>query len=247
MEMAIVTGASKGLGKEISNALIESNIEVVGLSRNINDIKNDSKGLYSHHIIDLTNINEIEAIITRLCQQMIAHQPKKVYVINNASMIEPIERLGNLENHLIEKAVQLNYLAPMYINNLLMEEIGGGNIDLVIVNVTSGAAERPIHGWSIYNSTKAAINMHTKVAGFEQENSGGHHKIIGFNPGIMDTTMQSTIRGSKKDAFAEIDKFLNYKESGKLRHPKIVGKALINMILNEHLSNGKIYTIEEIL
>ncbi|PNB76541.1 short-chain dehydrogenase, partial [Pseudomonas sp. FW305-BF6] len=31
-------------------------------------------------------------------------QPKKVYVINNAGMVEPIERLGFLDANLIEKA-----------------------------------------------------------------------------------------------------------------------------------------------
>jgi benzil reductase ((S)-benzoin forming) len=251
MDIAIVTGASKGLGFEISKTLVHSNIEVIGLSRSTNDhvdyFEKMKKNIYTHLQIDLCNRNEIETIFKGIIQKLIMKQPKKVYVINNAGMVEPIERLGFLDANLIEKAVQLNYLAPMIINNLLLKELRPYNIEVLIVNVTSGAAERSIHGWSVYNSSKAAINMHTNVAGLEQEKDDKHHKIIGFNPGIMDTDMQCVIRGAKEDAFVEINKFLDYKKNGELRSPELVGKALIHLLLNEELMNGKIYSIKDLI
>lgn len=251
MEVALVTGASKGLGYDISKALIEHGIEVIGLSRSSNErVQNlitNSKGRYSHLPINLTNVEEIEPLIKRICGRVITGRSQKLYVINNASMIEPIERLGFLDNSSIQQAVHLNLLAPMFINNLLLKELRTEDIELVIVNVTSGAAKRPIHGWNVYNATKAAINMHTKVAGLEQESIKSSHKIVAFNPGIMDTDMQGTIRGAQEEAFSEINKFLSFKTNGSLRQPSEVAKALVALILNENLSNGKIYSVDELL
>ncbi|WP_141433949.1 SDR family NAD(P)-dependent oxidoreductase [Bacillus sp. 03113] len=251
MELAFVTGVSKGLGYSISEVLAEHGIEVIGLSRNTNEmVKNlmtNSKGQYTHISADLINVEEIESLIKRICQRILAEKPQKLYVINNASIIEPIERLGFLDNHSIQQAVHLNLLAPMLINNTFLKELRNEDIELVIVNVTSGAAERPIHGWNVYNGTKAAINMHTKVAGLEQENIKGSHKIIAFNPGLMDTDMQGTIRGAEEEAFTEINKFLSFKTNGDLRQPSKVASALVDLILNENLMNGKIYSVNELL
>ncbi|WP_430510623.1 SDR family NAD(P)-dependent oxidoreductase [Gottfriedia solisilvae] len=252
MDLAIVTGASKGLGYEISKAFLQSSFEVIGLSRsmnsNMNNFKKTQNNVYSHIQIDLCDIKEIEVKFKGIVQKIITKQPKKVYVINNAGMVDPIERVGYLEAAIIEKAVQLNYLTPMLINNLLLKELIDYEIEIIIVNVTSGAAEHPIHGWSVYNSTKAAINMYTKVAGLELEsNMDSKNKMIGFNPGVMDTYMQYVIRRSKQDAFAEINKFLDYKKNNELRSPEVVSNALLNLLFQTELKNGRIYSIKELL
>ncbi|WP_416435080.1 SDR family NAD(P)-dependent oxidoreductase [Priestia megaterium] len=251
MRFAIVTGVSKGLGYDISKVLTELNIDVIGLSRSTNEtVENlikSSNGQFTHIPMDLINVDEIESLIKEVCHQILARKPQKVYVFNNASMIEPIERLGYLDNNLIQQAINLNLVAPLFINNSLLKILRNEDIELVIVNITSSAAERPIYGWNIYNGTKAAINMHTKVAGLEQESINASHKIVGFNPGLMDTDMQGTIRGADQDAFTEIDKFLNFKKNGDLRPSRDVAKALMDIILSENLINGKIYSINEIL
>ncbi|MET1249438.1 (S)-benzoin forming benzil reductase [Sporolactobacillus sp. STCC-11] len=251
MEMALVTGVSKGLGFQISKILTEQNIEVIGLSRSTNEkvqsLITNSKGRYSHISADLTHLDEIESLMKRVCERIADAKPHKLYVVNNASMVEPIERVGFLDHHAIQKAVQLNLLAPMLINNTLLKELRNEAFEVIIVNVTSGAAERPIHGWSVYNATKAAVNMHTEVAGLEQENTKESNKIVAFSPGIMDTEMQDTIRSAEEDAFADINTFLGFKTNGNLRQPSEVAKALIGLILNEQLQNGKIYHVDELI
>lgn len=251
MEMALVTGASKGLGYDVSRLLAEQGLKVISLSRSTNErvqrLTTIHKGLYSHISSDLTNVEAIEPLIREICQQVVAEKPRKLIVINNAGTVEPIERLGFLDNQLIQRAIRINVLAPIMINNTLLNELRDEAIEVVIVNVTSGAAERPFHGWNVYSATKAAINIHTKVAGLEQENGKTANKIIAFSPGIMDTEMQEKIRGADEKAFTEIDQFLSFKTDGKLRQPAQVAKALVNLILNKNLINGRVYSVGEIL
>lgn len=251
MEMALVTGASKGLGYEVSRILTEQGLKVIGLSRSTNErvqrLTANRKGLYSHVSFDLTDVEAMEPLIRKICRQIGAEKPRKLIVINNAGTVEPIERLGFLDNQLIQRAVRINVLAPIIINNTVLNVLRDESIELVIVNVTSGAAERPIHGWNVYSTTKAAINMHTKVAGIEQENGKTANKIIAFSPGIMDTEMQGTIRGADEQAFTEIDQFVSFKTNGKLRPPAQVAKALVDLILNRNLINGRVYSVGELL
>jgi 3-oxoacyl-[acyl-carrier protein] reductase len=67
---------------------------------------------------------------------------------------------------------------------------GGGTI----VNISSGAAERPLEGWSAYCAAKAGLAMLTRSLGLECGGRGVN--AYGLRPGVVDTAMQVTIRAS---------------------------------------------------
>src|SRR5699024_12833001 len=116
------------------------------------------------------------------------------------------------------------------------------------VTITSGAAERPIYGWSAYGSSKASMNMYTKTVALEQASLQTGNKIIAFSPGIMDTEMQQTIRMSDPTAFQDVDTFRHYKKNDQLQDPQIVGEILVNILLNETgIKNGHIYYVHDYL
>ncbi|BBN97661.1 SDR family NAD(P)-dependent oxidoreductase [Sporolactobacillus terrae] len=251
MELAIVTGGSRGLGYETSRMLLERGIRVIGISRSINAtidaLIKASNGHYVHIAANLADASDVSSVMQQVCTRISSEKPEKVYVVNNAGTVEPIERLGHLDDLPIQQAIQLNMLAPMLINNRILQQLDGEKTELVIVNVTSGAAERVIHGWGVYCTTKAAIEMHTKTAGLEQEQAGLPHKVIAFSPGIMDTEMQETIRSAAAEAFADHSTFVGFKENGKLRPPATVAGTLVNLILNEPLVNGKVYDVNDLI
>jgi NAD(P)-dependent dehydrogenase (short-subunit alcohol dehydrogenase family) len=63
-----------------------------------------------------------------------------------------------------------------------------------IINVSSGAAHRPLPGWSAYCAAKAGLAMLTRALAAEYGEQG--IRVFGFAPGIVDTDMQATIRAS---------------------------------------------------
>ena len=67
---------------------------------------------------------------------------------------------------------------------------GGGTI----VNVSSGAALRPLEGWSAYCAGKAGMAMLTQAIKLEEAANG--IRVFGFQPGTTDTDMQVLIRAS---------------------------------------------------
>jgi benzil reductase ((S)-benzoin forming) len=251
MKYAIITGSSKGLGEAIATRMLEENVNVIGVSRSENvALKELARKLsvdYSFYRCNLDSPTEIRSVFQEISELVFNERTNKVYLINNAGIIEPIDTVGNLDEAAILTNVQVNLTAPIQISNFILARAKETNIPLTIANVTSGAAERPVHGWSLYCSTKAGVNMFTRTTGLELENQQSQCKVIGYSPGIMDTEMQSTIRSSSEEAFAEIDKFKDFKEKGMLRSPTVVANALVKLVLEGEVENGKIYYVNDLL
>ncbi|MEH7883538.1 (S)-benzoin forming benzil reductase [Bacillus sp. JJ1609] len=250
MKYAVITGASRGLGAAVAQKLLTEGIHVISVARHENtELKQAAAEAgtgYMHFVCNLGFEEQVQNVFSEIAETVFK-DAEQVFVINNAGVIEPIEVAGELDSSLVMTNVQVNLNAPIMICNLFLQKAKKTAVETVIANVTSGAAERPIHGWSIYCSTKAAINMFTMTAGLELEKAESSSKIIAFSPGIMDTDMQATIRSSSEEAFAELETFKNYKEKGSLRSPEIVAGALVELLLGSHLENGKVYKVNDLL
>ncbi|MFB6467490.1 (S)-benzoin forming benzil reductase [Cytobacillus sp. Hz8] len=248
MKLAIITGASKGLGYAITEKLMEEKFAVITISRTENkQLKSAAEKLklfYQFFSCDFTQLDEIENAFQQIGKIMTSTSFDSIYLFNNAGVVEPIEAIGHLNSQALISNIQVNLMAPMLITNIMLEWV---NAPLTIINVTSGAAERPFHGWSAYCSTKAGINMFSQTFALEQEISEGKHKILAFNPSIMDTEMQSAIRSSSKDAFHLLEQFQDYKKEGMLRSPEVVANALIQFVLKDDYKSGQVYHVNDLL
>ncbi|OZS77841.1 hypothetical protein CF394_08790 [Tetzosporium hominis] len=243
MELAVVTGASKGLGEGLVESFLEKGIPVIGIARSETAKR---EGLTSL-LYDLSKSGVPLTAAEHVWQEVVKSGATKVTLIHNASVIDPIERIGKLDPDRVETAFRVNVMAPMLMTNVWLTKAKSWDGQLTIVNVTSGAGSRPISGWSVYNSTKAAINMHTQVAGLELDQENSKHRVIAYNPGVMDTGMQETIRSSSEEAFADVGRFQELKEKGDLRSPRTVADALVELLDAPPIENGRIYSVSELL
>src|SRR5699024_12219854 len=100
--------------------------------------------------------------------------------------------------------------APMILMNTMINE--SNNALFIGANISSGAADRPMYGWSAYCSSKASIDMYTKTLALEQKALGTNHKVFAFSPGIMDTEMQEKIHSSIRKQLANLETYKVYHE-----------------------------------
>lgn len=252
VEIAIVTGVSRGLGEAIAKSLLASGINVIGISRNTNDqlieLAKQRDLLYQHEAYDLEEVDFLEDRLKHLAKYMFSLNPTKLYLVNNAGMVEPVDQAMNINSTDLIKHFKVNAIAPIIIMNYLLQAANKQSVPLLGVNVTSGAAERAVHGWSAYGSSKASINLYTETVAAEQKETGTKNKVIAFNPGIMDTKMQEVIRSSNQAAFKEVNQFIKYNKDKMLKDPIKVSKALMSIILNDtQIVNGKIYDVKSYL
>lgn len=253
--LAVITGVSRGLGASLAKLLLETGVNVFGISRsedeNLKEIAAEHNRVYKHFTCDLSDVKMLEQTLDEIHEELDQLRKEQVietiYLLNNAGVIHPIHQSQHIKSEELIRHVTINSIVPMVITNQFLNRQKDHDLPLIIANVTSGAAERPIYGWSAYCSTKASLNMYTKTVALEQEELGTENKIIAFSPGVMDTEMQTEIRSSTKEQFADIEKFKGYKLSNSLRDTDIVAGVLIDIITDEDVKNGKIYYITNYL
>ncbi|WP_027963547.1 (S)-benzoin forming benzil reductase [Halalkalibacillus halophilus] len=251
MKFAIVTGASRGLGHAVAKDLLEGEYHVITVSRKrkTNEFKNfanENRKSYFHFSCDLSDLEALSETSHDIVKTLAKHEVEELLIINNAGMVGPIGPVGSLENFEVAKHVSLNYTAPMLLVNTLKQHVETNH--LMVINITSGAAEKQIYGWNVYGSSKAAINMYTKTAALEAEELKNGDVHIAFSPGVMDTDMQGEIRNTDQDDFKDVENFKNLKEQGNLKSPEEVASALTQLIKTpSKIENGRIYNVNELI
>lgn len=251
MKYFIITGASKGLGAATVQHLIKENHHLICIARTENEklVQEAKKSGVKITFIqeDLSQYEKVAGMVQEVLHKIEKQQVTEIYVINNAGMVDPIKPAGKAEASLVAKSMHLNLLTPMLVTNEFLRITEEWSCKKVIVNISSGAANRPIFGWNTYGTTKAGLDMFTKSVGLEQQSATYPTTILSFSPGIMDTDMQGIIRQADKEDFANVDVFKDYHEKGALRTPSFVAEKMLNLLLSDELENGRVYDIKEFI
>ncbi len=229
MKIFIITGASKGIGHALATILEAEGHKVLRIARsNPNQLPNLMP-------LDITDKHANKKILDWL--KSFLPLATEITLINNAGMIGPIEQIGQLDNEHIEKAIALNITSPLTLTNDFISLTQALPIPKNVINISSGAGRHVYSGWSIYCTTKAAIDQFSRTMHVEQEKQKYPINITALAPGVIDTEMQDEIRNSDETAFPHIHRFIDLKESGKLLSPHDSATMIINY-LNSPLMQG---------
>ncbi len=224
MTIVFITGASRGLGKALTELLLEDDdVRVVGISRT----QNIEHPNYRHKILDLSDIETVERY------RFPVEEYDKYILINNAGTIEPIAHIGHEFATDIKRNYNINLLSPSILINMFMRQFSNTGKPIHIINVSSGAGKYPIDGWSSYCASKSGLDMFSLTLKEEITIDGKVNVFIhSIAPGVVDTNMQEIIRDSNSDNFSNIDKFKNYYENDILTSPEEVALKFKEVIDN---------------
>lgn len=227
MDIVIVTGASKGIGNELSKQLKVKGKKVIGIARTM---PRDEKGFVS---ADLSDTASLEGLMTTILEENI-EGASSFTLINNAGMVDPIGLIGSVQAEVIAKAIEVNLTAPILMANAFISRLQNYQGIKRIVNISSGAGRKPYEGWGTYCTTKAGLDHFTRVVALEQTNAKYPVEIVAIAPGIIDTGMQETIRASAADEFPLLNQFIDYKEQGLLSSAEQTAHKLIAFMEHEN-------------
>lgn len=226
-KLIIITGINKGLGNAFFNLFLkEEDITIVAISRNLNEEQKKIKNTYRRVVFiekDLSTLNNVEEELN--LNTYYTSQFKEVIFINNAASVNPIEAIGNFDNEAIVKAVKLNTIAPILLTNNIIKNNTSKRIR--IFNISSGAARRPIIGWSLYCSTKSANEMFFNTLKLQEENNK-NIKVHNLDPGVMDTDMQKNIRSKGEKIMPNVELFKEYYKKEQLRSAEEVALEIVS-------------------
>ena len=232
MNYFLITGASRGFGNAVARLLIENKKnKIIGICRNEPEI---DPGQADRLLFFKYNLNEVKGIpemVSTIMNQIDYDSINSIHLINNAATITPVGPLATCDPDLIIRHYHLNILAPVLITSSFMHSTRDLNCEKKILNITSGAAFKPYFGWSSYCSSKAALEMFTRCLALE---SGNSYTIQTYDPGMMDTAMQDEIRSKSPTEFIHVDKFISFKEEGKLSQPEFNAGQFVKIHFNKY-------------
>jgi NAD(P)-dependent dehydrogenase (short-subunit alcohol dehydrogenase family) len=214
--VAIVTGASKGLGRAVAGELARAGISLVIDARGA-----DALAVAERELSQLVPVVAIAgdvadgAHVHALVEAAERRFGRIDLVVNNASTIgrSPLPALDQLSPSVFDRVFTTNVYAPLHlIQHALpvMRRNGGGTI----VNVSSDAAVEAYAGWGGYGAAKAALEHMSRVLAAELDGSGV--SVIVADPGDMDTELH---RAAVPDA-----------DVAQLADPRDVAPALLRAI-----------------
>ncbi|UYP01001.1 (S)-benzoin forming benzil reductase [Oceanotoga sp. DSM 15011] len=251
MNVFIITGASRGLGESIVKNLMKNENEIICISRTVNkdiiELAHEKNVRVEYIDFDLNDIYRIEELFEEIFEKIEISKTENLYLINNAGVIVPIKPMGKIENEEIIDNVKVNMIAPILMTNVFLKKTKEIYINKVVLNISSGAAVKPVYGWGAYCSSKSGLNMFSQVSALEQEKIGTNTKIISFAPGVVDTSMQHKIRNSKEKDFIDVKKFIDLKNNGILLTPGMVASKIVELLIEDELENGGVYHINDFL
>lgn len=252
MKYAIITGSSKGLGASTAKQLLKAGIHVLGIARETNDslmqVAKEAGVTYQHFNCNLSDTNQLDRTFEKINDQVFKKDTELVYLINNAATVKPIDIATRQTSEAVQAHMQLNLIAPILTTSLVLKRAKHCGIKTVITNVSSGAAGRSTYGWSLYGSSKAGLNRYTETVALEQTELKTGHKVILFDPSLMDTNMQGDIRSTSPEAFQDVEQFKQYKIENKLSNTTDVANVLVKILLDDtEIINGKYYSIKDYL
>jgi NAD(P)-dependent dehydrogenase (short-subunit alcohol dehydrogenase family) len=223
-EIAFVTGVSRGIGREIARALAESGATVVATARNRGDadkvaadiVRGGGKAIGL--ACDVADAGSIAAAVSAARNKA---GPITI-LINNAGTIDPIGSLHEADPAEWAKNLQVNLAGPAAAAHAVLPDMLSARRG-TIINISSGAAHRPVTGWSAYCAAKAGLLMLTRSLAADYGERG--IRVFGLAPGLVDTDMQGAIRASGIGPVAKLPR-----ES--LSNPREPAQAIVFLALN---------------
>ncbi|MNR07579.1 Benzil reductase ((S)-benzoin forming) [compost metagenome] len=194
--------------------------------------------------LDLTQSDKIESELHKIFNLLDKEKVAKITLINNAGSLGKVGPLEKLDIETITQTITLNTTVPFVLSSVFIRYFQGWQAKKSIINITSGAALKPYFGWSIYCSSKAAINMLTQTIALEQADVENAVKVLAIAPGVVDTDMQAEIRRSDKSNFKDIERFIALKEEGGLNDALTVGEKIFEMDNDDSLQSAAILRVE---
>jgi NAD(P)-dependent dehydrogenase (short-subunit alcohol dehydrogenase family) len=187
-KVALVTGASSGIGRATALLLAQKGASVVAAGRSEKDLTSlrdhlkSKKGSIKIHLADLTEFSQVDRMVSEIVQNF----GQIDVLVNSAGII----MTGNIEDTTIDdwdKMMNINLRSVFHLTRLCVPHLieTKGNV----VNVSSVAGTRAFPNVLAYCVSKAAIDQLTRCSALELAAKGV--RVNAVNPGVVVTNLHT--------------------------------------------------------
>ena len=223
--IALVTGASRGIGAATAKALASAGVHVILTARKVRDLETVEESIHAaggSATIAPMDLTESDSI-ARLTAAVAERWDRLDTLIINAAMLPPLTPVTQIEPKAFNQALTLNVLATQALlaafDPLLKQSEAGGRV----IGLTSSVGAEPRAYWGAYSASKAAFDNLLACYAEETTRASGTSVVI-LDPGATRTEMRAR-------AYPGEDPHL-------VKSPKVVGQRIVEILSCTHRSAG---------
>ena len=217
-KVAVITGASRGLGVGIAEAAREAGMSLVVCSRNRPALEPSS----TVHALE-ADVSKAEDV-DRLAREAVERFGHVDLWVNNAGLLDPVGPLRETEPGDLATHFEVNVLGVALGSRAFLRLLHEGDRTGVLLNIASGAGRRVYEGWAAYCAGKAAVDHLSEVIAAEEHE---RVRVYAVAPGVLDTPMQAQVRSHDASWFPQKPKFMDAHATGSLVPPRQAGERLL--------------------
>jgi NAD(P)-dependent dehydrogenase (short-subunit alcohol dehydrogenase family) len=229
-KIALVTGASRGIGYAASLALAQAGAHVVALARTVGGLeelddairaKGGAATLVPLDLKDHDGIARLGAALNERYQRL-------DILIGNAGVLGPLSPLGHVEPKAWDEVIAVNVTANWQLIRCmdpLLQKSEAGRV----VFISSGVGSNPRAYWGPYAVSKAALDVLTRT--YAAETIWTNIRVNLLNPGPTRTRMRATA--------------LPGEDPMTLKTPDVVGEKIVELCLPSFQHTGMVYDMRK--
>ncbi|MBO4983759.1 MAG: SDR family NAD(P)-dependent oxidoreductase [Clostridia bacterium] len=192
-KIAIVTGATSGIGYEIARTLIQKyNCKVYGIARSVKKLEHLREELGPHNFLCCTMDVSDRCSWEKLRVYFETQNEHPDILINCAGILPKFASVNNTSIENIEKAMDVNFMSCVYSCKIIMPIMNKGGM---VVNVSSASALCSFGGISAYSASKSALLRFSEALSCEQKDLS----VSCVMPGFVKTDIMKEQGATKKD------------------------------------------------
>lgn len=228
--IALVTGASRGIGYFTALALARAGAHVIATARTVGgleELDDEIRAAGGSATLVPFDLIDMEAI-DRLGGAIFERWGKLDILVANAGILGVISPIGHIEAKVFEKVMAVNVTATwrlMRSVDPLMRKSDAGRALLL----SSGAARKCPAFWGPYSASKAAVEALART--WAAESLKTPMKIISVDPGATRTAMRAQAVPGEDPSI--------------LPHPSEVAATLVSLASPDMTETGKLYIVRE--
>jgi NAD(P)-dependent dehydrogenase (short-subunit alcohol dehydrogenase family) len=201
--IAVVTGATSGLGYHTARALAHAGAEVVLAVRDVERGERARAELGAAAVVRLDLAEQ--ASVRAAAEELLGRWPRIDVLVNNAGLMAP-PRITTADGFELQMAT--NHFGPFALTGLLIDALHGARVVTVASGMHRGGkiafddlqSERDYHRWQVYSQTKLANLLFMFELGRRAAAAGLDLRSVAAHPGIARTNLQAAgprIEGSR--------------------------------------------------
>lgn len=211
-KVAVVSGGTKGLGKAITDTLVERGWFVYTIGRT-HDATSSASNRQKHILLDFSTEQPMSSI-----RNAISHS-KIDLLVNNAGIAyneDPKEISIGAD---FQKIFQINFLSPAKLTLNLEDKLHGSTV----ITLSSDLSYLPVANLGLYAASKSALNAWFRS--YAQTRTETRFVIVA--PSMIDTPMLKELLGERYTQFKD-----------KMMRPNVLAKKFLEIESNQHIESG---------